>query len=510
MRELLQKKHCRLFLRNPPQSPTVEVKDEINFLSRTKTLPDEIHVNRLVAFVGLAANTSDIPAAPTFQLRSETSPPVEIRDAINLSGASRKFLSEEVKLDQLLICSLIVPLHCSSGSAYISAGSSHLQPPQSPCVEIKDEVNVRNGRNQKSLYEFQIEDIFIDYPEITSSHPVDRITFLDENILQEPPVELSDRINTEVRLRRTSLSKNEVFEIRCFMPVFINHYENLRNLIMKDSPQKPDIDISDNCNKLAIKVKQLQDEANDDVIVIVPVVSEDSPDGIKTHRIFSICEPQPMELILEDEINRTTNVRKIICDFSIGYNSIINIPAGFSQSKVSTKLEFEPFDTMVIPTDIEDHFQKTIFNFNRTFAEDQEGINLSIPSCPICSSVVKIDQFLEAPPQSPPPETEDRLNVLSRLRKIFNDSIVINIQTESLPSLSSEYSLLGSEILAWSRPTCPQDVSSDDEKYICHKPLEMTNVDHGGGLLLSPLLSPKDNPVTSRPQSLGIQIFSIQ
>ena len=100
---------------------------------------------------------------------------------------------------------------------------------------------------------------------------------------------------------------------------------------------------------------------------------------------------------------------------------------------------------------------------------------------------------------------------VASVEKIFNDSIVINIQTESLPSLSSEYSLLGSEILAWSRPTCPQDVSSDDEKYICHKPLEITNVDHGDGLLLSPLLSPKDNPVTSRPQSLGsIQIFSIQ
>ena len=506
MREVLQKKHCKLFSRSPPKSPTVEIKDEINCLSRTKILREEIHVNRLVAWVRPTVHTADTPAAPTFQLWSETSPPVELSDTANLSRAINKFLLDEVKLDHLVICSLVVPPHCSTGPAYFSSASNYLQSPQSPCVEIKDEVNCK-GKTQKNLSECEIEEIVIDYPEMTSSHPVDRNTFRDENILQKPPVELSDRINKEVRYRRRSLmslAKNEIFEIMCFTPVFINHYEYLRNEIFKDSPpQKPDIDLTDNCNKLGTKVKQLLDEANIDVIIRVPV-SEEQSDGVKIQRMFSICEPQPLELILEDKVNRTRNISKIFSDCSLHCDSVIQIPVGFNQTKVPTKLEFEPFDTMVIPADIVDQFQQNIFNFNRSFASDQEGIYFNFPSCPICSSVVKIDHFLEAPPQSPPPETEDRRNDRSRLRKIFNDSIVINIQTESLPSLSSEYnSLLGSGLLARFPLTCQEEVFSHlhVEKNISQKYQEIKNLDQD--VLLIPLLSPEHNPVLCGPQRLG-------
>ena len=114
MTKLLQKKHCKLFSRSPPQSPTVEIKDEINFLARTKILSEEIHVNRLVAFIGLTAYNADIPAPPTFQLWSETSPPVELTDTANLPGIIRKFLQDESKFEQFVIYSVIVPLNCST------------------------------------------------------------------------------------------------------------------------------------------------------------------------------------------------------------------------------------------------------------------------------------------------------------------------------------------------------------------------------------------------------------
>ena len=517
MTEFLQKKHYKLFSRNPPQSPTVEIKDEINFLARTKILPEEMHVNRLVAWFRLTANTGDSPAPPTFQLCSDTSPPVELNDTTNLTAIIKKFVLDEVKLEQLVMCSVIVPLYCSTYFPKFRSASNYLQSPQTPCVEIKDVVNC-NRKNQKKLCEYQIEDILIDYPytdtEIASSHLVDRNTFLDENILQKPPVELSDRINTEVRLRRRSLSKNEIFEIRCFMPVFINHYQNLGNAILKDPPQKPDIDITDNCNKLAImNVKEILEEVNDEILIIMPV-SEDPSDGIKTHiKMFSICEPQPMEVILDDKVNRTTNISKLICDFSIDCDSLIHIPVGFIQSKLTTKLEFEPFDSMLIPADIEDHFQKNIFNFNRAFASDQEGIYFSFPSRPICSSVVKIDQFLEAAPQSPPPESEDRLNVVSGLRKIFQDCIELNIETGSLPPVSSDHSLQGSQLLAWSLPFPEEEEEEDvfsnlyDEKNISQKHQGISNVDLG--VLLIPLLSLEDNPIICRPLSLGMTFGNI-
>lgn len=503
MTKLLQKKHCKLFSRSPPQSPTVEIKDEINFLARTKILSEEIHVNRLVAFIGLTAYNADIPAPPTFQLWSETSPPVELTDTANLPGIIRKFLQDESKFEQFVIYSVIVPLNCSTYFTNIRSPSNYLQSPQTPSVEIKDEVNL-NRKILKNLREYQVENIFIDYPEITSSHPVDRNTFLDKFILQKPPVELPDRINTEVRFRRKSLSKNDVFKIICFIPVFINHYEYLGNVILKDPPQKPDIDITDDCNKLATKFKVILDKTIEDILIIVPVSEESSS---KTSRMFSICEPQPMELILEDKINETRNIRKVICDFSIGCDSIIHIPVGFNQPKVTPKLEFEPFDTMVIPADIEDRFQKNVFNFNRaSTSSDQEGLYFIVPSCPICSSVVKIDQFLEAAPQSPPQESEDRVNVVFRPRKIFNDSILINIETESLPPVSSDFSLLGNHLLPWFLPTCEEDVVTNiyQEKKINQKSLKNRNVDQG--VLVIPLLSLEDKPIICRPQSLGMKI----
>ena len=379
-----------MFSRTEPQSPTVEIKDELNLLGRQKILSEEIHVSRLAWCVEPLVCPHS-PPPPPFQLYSLTCPPVELRDNSNHKQDVRKYWLDQHSLENIQICLVVAPFLSDSEGKNIDW--KPLETPEQPCIDIKDEINHGRG-NQKHLYEHQVQEIFIIQPECILSYQPEIRMFREDHILQKPPIELEDKIREKVGAGRRSLIEIQIVDISLEEPgVCVNYDGYLREFLFKETQQETmNIDINDISNKPSNKFKQfLGLEPYDfSTILILPVLVA-GDDG--TRRYFSISEPHPMELCLEDRLNITSFIGKIISDYSIECSIII--PEGFTHTS-SIKLELEPFYDMSLPIEIEDSFKTNIFNSNRLNSSDE--IPSSFPSTPNITA----ELLYLAPPQTPP------------------------------------------------------------------------------------------------------------
>ena len=173
-----------------------------------------------------------------------------------------------------------------------------LESPQQPCLEINDEAN--NCRIiEKHFNDSQFEATYIRHPEIILSLSLNIDIFNEDDILQEPPVEIQDRIET-VRIPVKSLNEKEIFEITLLKLEIIDDDGYLGQVIL-EAPQAPDTEISDSYNQPSHNVKQLLEVIPEDLVTIFPPV-EESSDSQETQDLFCVSEPQPMEKYLEDSL----------------------------------------------------------------------------------------------------------------------------------------------------------------------------------------------------------------
>ena len=483
-----QRIYAKMFSRSPPQPPTVEVKDEINSLPREKIPPEEIHVTRIVPWVRLSASTGSTIRLSTFQLSPPSPPPEDLSDQINIRQTLKKCCMEEGRMELILTCYCSIPFSLYSFRLE-NLSITRLESPQQPCLEIKDEFN--NGRViEKHFNDSQFEDTYIRHPEIILSLSLNIDIFNEDDILQEPPVEIQDRTET-VRIPVKSLNEKEIFEITLLKLEIIDD-DGYIGQVLLEAPQTPDTEISDSYNKPSHDVKQLLEVIPEDLLTIFPPL-EESSDSQETQNLFCISEPQPMEQYLEDSLNTPTTVMKNFFDIII--ESTIIVPEGVNHS-TAFQLEIEPFDTVTIPWEIEDNFKENRFSFKIFDDPVPDEVHLNVPWCyPNISTVTNItDISTLAPPQPPPSQLEDRHNVALGLRKIFNDSCAPDLRALEM---SSDFKS-DREIFCWSPQCCDEDVSLPASSQDQRGTIEMGNEEE----IPSPSLSPGKQYAEENPDQV--------
>ena len=316
------------FVFDPPQPPPVEIVDHILLGQKIKRKKVSTLIDPPNLKILFHKSHNDKEGRFVFVLDPPQPPPVEIVDPIIL-GQKMKMMNE-ILIDHPRSCDILIqPITVKLSRLHSDASSSFLDPPQPPLIEIEDNL----GRGVS----FRKNGFLKESPEGLMSllcvHPSAETTRTKtENLKswlsppQPPAMELDDDFSC-VNFREKQFNINKFVKSQItltFMPPAVTTRQSatpqqqqrngknvdITHFFRLESPQSPPLDIQDNIQKPASKIKNIHEPEclKDLVLILQHSHCEGGESSAKNEyhggSLLRLDPPQPPPVHLEDKIQK--------------------------------------------------------------------------------------------------------------------------------------------------------------------------------------------------------------